>query len=108
MSKKQSVILAMLLVSVGFASRPAAAASCDSLATLALPHATITLANAVDAGSFVPFPALRGAGGAPPAAGAPGRGRGAVPSPFGDLPAFCRVTATLMPSADSEIKIELW
>src|SRR4030095_6904947 len=70
MSKKQSVILAMLLVSVGFASRPAAAASCESLARLALPHTTITLANAVDAGGFVPFPALRGAGGAPPAAGA--------------------------------------
>ncbi len=108
MSKKQSVILAMLLVSVGFASRPAAAAPCESLARLALSHATITLANAVDAGSFVPFPALRGAGGAPPAAGAPGRGRGAAPSPFADLPAFCRVTATLMPSTDSEIKIELW
>jgi hypothetical protein len=26
----------------------------------------------------------------------------------GSLPAFCRVTATLMPSTDSEIKIELW
>ena len=29
-------------------------------------------------------------------------------SPFADLPAFCRVTATLMPSSDSAIKMELW
>ncbi len=108
---------------------PAAAASCDSLASLALPHTTITLANLVDAGSFVPFPAGRGAAppaaplaargaAAPAAAGARGagaegaRGRGArgggAGSPFADLPAFCRVTATLMPSSDSAIKMELW
>src|SRR4029450_369920 len=103
-----TLIAGLALAAVSVAARPAAGASCESLARLSLPHRTVTLANAVDAGSFVPFPASRGAGGAPPAAGAPGRGRGAVPSPFADLPAFCRVTATLMPSADSEIKIELW
>ena len=34
-----------------------------------------------------------------------GRGGGAQ---FADLPAFCRVAATLKPSADSDIKIEVW
>ena len=29
-------------------------------------------------------------------------------SPFADVPAFCRVQATLMPSTDSEIRMELW
>jgi len=85
-------------------------------------------------GSFVQFPP--GRGGAPPppagraagaaapgdaavgaAAGARGRagaaaagnGRGAgLQSAFSDLPAFCRVTATLMPGADSEIRMKLW
>ena len=34
-----------------------------------------------------------------------GRGGGAQ---FADLPAFCRVAATLKPSPDSDIKIEVW
>jgi feruloyl esterase len=68
---------------------PAAAASCESLATLALPMATVTTAQTVAAGAF----------------SQPG-GRG--PSPFADLPAFCRVAATLTPSSDSDIKIEVW
>src|SRR5262249_36758703 len=67
------------------------------------PHTTITLANTVDAGTFVPLPAPRGTGAATPA-GAPSRGRGGAPSPFAALPAFFRVGATLMPSADSPIK----
>lgn len=58
--------------------------SCDRLASLALPNATITLAQAV----------------------APGTTSAA--EDFGDLPAFCRVAATLTPSSDSDIKIEVW
>jgi feruloyl esterase len=80
-------------------SSPQAAApsSCESLASLALPHTTITLAESVAAGAFVP-PGGRGRGGpAGPAAG-----------PFAAAPAFCRVTATLRPSSDSDIKIEVW
>jgi feruloyl esterase len=75
-----------------------AAPSCDSLSKLALPNTTITSAQVVPAGEFVQ-PAGRGP--APPA------GRGPAPS-FKDLPAFCRVQATLTPSADSDIKIEVW
>src|SRR6059036_3765533 len=62
--------------------------SCEGLASLALPNATITLAKPVDAGAFVP----------------PGGGGRAAAVPQ----AFCRIAATLKPSSDSDIKIELW
>jgi feruloyl esterase len=58
---------------------------------LALQDGTITMAQAIAAGPFS-LPA--------------GRGRGATRSE--DLPAFCRVAATLKPSSDSEIKMEIW
>jgi Tannase and feruloyl esterase len=79
-------------------SRLTAAARCAELASLALPAATITLAEPVDAGAFRPPP--------PPAA--PG---GVVAPPLPGLllvPAFCRVAATLRPSTDSDIKVEVW
>jgi feruloyl esterase len=101
------VVLSALAVSTFLtAGRASAAASCESLASLPLPHVTITLANLVEAGRFVQFPPGRGA---PAPAQAAGRGRGgAAPSPFADLPSFCRVMATLTPSDDSDIKMELW
>jgi Tannase and feruloyl esterase len=61
--------------------------ACEDLSKLALPHTTITLAQSVEAGGFTP----------------PGGGR-----QMSALPAFCRVAATLAPSADSDIKIEVW
>ena len=73
---------------------PAFAASCDSLATLALPNATITMAQVVPAGQF-----------SAPGAGQAG-GRGA--NPYADLPEFCRVAATVKPTSDSDIKVEVW
>jgi len=102
----------VVLASVG-AAHHATAASCESLRTFSLPHTTITLANVVEAGTFVPFPTGRGGPPQVPPAqgrgGAPGaQGRAALPSPFADLPAFCRVLATLMPTDDSDIKMELW
>ena len=72
-------------------------ASCEGLASLTLPGATITLARTVEAGTFTP-PAA--AGGATLAA--------ATAQAFLALPAFCRVAATLRPSSDSDIKIEVW
>ena len=74
----------------------AAVPSCESLATLALPHSTVTLAQAVPAGQLT-LPA----GAVPSFPGFP-------PPNFGNLPAFCRVGATLKPTGDSEIKIEVW
>ena len=62
------------------------AGSCESLATLKLPASTITLAAVVDTGAW-PVPIARA-----PSTHAP----------------FCRVAATLKPSEDSDIKVEVW
>src|SRR6187397_2267784 len=91
-------ILPALLV---FSARPVAAQSCEMLSSLKLPDATITMAQSVAAGAFTP-PQGGGRGGG---ATATGRGGGAQ---FTDLPAFCRVAATLKPSPDSDIKVEVW
>jgi feruloyl esterase len=76
------------------AAVPAWAASCESLKSLALPDTTITRAEAVAAGQFT-MPQ----GGVRPGQSAPDLSR---------LPAFCRVGATMRPSKDSEIKMEVW
>jgi feruloyl esterase len=68
------------------------ASSCENLVSLAMPHATITLAESVVAGQFTP----------PAPMGTAGR------AAFKSLPAFCRVAATIRPVEDSEIKIEVW
>ncbi len=80
-------------VLVGLSALPLCAATCESLASsLASPTVAVTLATPVEAGKFtVPGPA--------PAQG---------PGPYGRLPAFCRVAATLTPSADSDIRVEIW
>ena len=72
------------------------AESCAALTKVTLPNVTITSAAFVPAGALPP-PAARGGGAGP-----------AAPNPFADLPAVCRVAATLKPSADSDIKMELW
>jgi feruloyl esterase len=64
--------------------------ACGRLSSLSVPNATITLAAVVEAGGFTP----------------PGEDAGA--RAIGALPAFCRVAAALRPSADSDIKIEVW
>src|SRR5581483_7252777 len=69
------------------AALPISAATCDSLAKLAIPHATVTLAEEVPAGTFTP----------------PGGGRG-IPN----MPSFCRVAGSLKPSSDSDIQFEVW
>src|SRR5688572_10269656 len=70
---------------------PASAATCESLRSLSLANVTVTQAIVVGAGQFSP----RGPG-------------GAVPPVAAKLPAFCRVAATLTPTRDSDIKIEVW
>jgi tannase/feruloyl esterase len=76
-------------------ARPASAETCDRLASLALPDATITMAQVVSEGAFVAPAPARG-------------GRGPSQNPFGNLPSFCRVAATLKPTSDSDIKVEVW
>ncbi len=68
------------------AALPLAAATCESLASLALPHTSVTTAQSV-AGSFTP----------------PGSSRA-----MEGLPAFCRVAGAIKPSADSDIQFEVW
>src|SRR3977135_199864 len=82
------------LAALLFAVAPVfAAATCDSLTTLKLKNTTITIAETGGPGAFtLPGPAAKGKQGAA----------------FQNLPAFCRVAATLTPVADSEIKIEIW
>jgi feruloyl esterase len=65
---------------------PCFANSCEGLATLRLPHTTITRAEVVTAGTFTP----------------------PVGKPLAGLPVFCRVTAAVKPSADSDILVEIW
>jgi feruloyl esterase len=95
----------------------AGAASCESLAALALPGASITAARTVAPGAFTPPAAERSGavprGGAQGRGGAEGRGAaagrgGAAAQAYANLPSFCRVAATLKPSSDSDIKIEVW
>src|SRR5438046_2705095 len=93
MTMRVMLIVGSIAIVLCVPARAAAAATCESLASLALPDTTITLAQPVGAGEFTP-PAARG-----------GRGPGAA---FKALPAFCRVAATLKPTSDSDIKIEVW
>lgn len=65
-----------------------AAAPCQTLAALKLPSTTIQLAQTVVAGGF-----------------APPSGPAALYKP---LPAFCRVTGSIRPSSDSDIRFEVW
>src|SRR5262245_4663575 len=69
-----------------------AAASCESLAAASLEHTSITRAELVAAGGFA----------------APTNVSPAAARAFGTLPSFCRVAATLKPSSDSDIQIEVW
>jgi feruloyl esterase len=95
--KTVSCVLSVLSLSIlAPRARVVAAASCESLASIALPHTTITRAQTVPAGQFAGTPAGILEPGATPQA------------PYKDLPEFCRIAATLAPSNDSEIKIEVW
>jgi len=65
---------------------PVSATPCESLTGLSLPHVFITSAKTIPPGRFVPDSA----------------------KPIENLPGFCRVEATLTPSPDSAIRIEVW
>ena len=77
-----------------YTSEPTAATSCETLASISLPETTITSAQLVPAGGFVPP--------------TPGRGAAATASPFSSLPAFCRVQAAVKRTGDTDVKIEVW
>jgi feruloyl esterase len=94
---KQTLIASIHAVALVFGgiTTSEAGSSCESLASMSLPGATITAAQVVAAGAFV-APAAERAGGRPGG------------NPFADLPAFCRMAANLKPTSDSDIKIEVW
>jgi feruloyl esterase len=75
----------------------AAAATCESLARVTLENTKITIAQEVASGAFTPPGAAARQGGAPQ-----------QPRVYASLPAFCRVAATVTPTSDSDIKIEVW
>lgn len=75
-----AIALAIPAVSSG------APATCESLAALALPNSTVTIAESRAAGEFTP----------------PGG------KPIANLPAFCHVAGSIKPSADSDIRFEVW
>jgi hypothetical protein len=82
-------------VLAAMAGSPAAAAECGDLARMALPGGKVTSAALVAPGAF-----QQPAGpGAPPGVGG---------GNYRDLPEFCRVQATLTPTSDSDIKVEVW
>jgi hypothetical protein len=84
-------LVAFTLLACG--TLPAAAASCEDLAHLALPNTTIMLAQSVGAGAFTPpVPSWASALMRP------------TPIPA----AFCRVTGEIRPTSDSHIKFEVW
>ncbi len=80
MKKRKRIFCGIILALTVTAS--ASAATCESLTSLALPNATITSAQSTNS------------------AGAAGGSQ--------VLPAFCRVSATIRPTSDSDIKIEVW
>lgn len=67
-------------------SSPARAGTCEDLAKLQFPDTTIDKAEVVTHNSFTTV----------------------KHRPIGELPEFCRVVATLRPSADSDIHVEMW
>ena len=88
--------LSAALAAVMFGALPArvgaAGSSCEDLRGLAIDRGRIDAVQSVSPGAFAP-PASRG---------------GAGSSAFAQLSAFCRVSATLTPSSDSDIRIEVW
>ncbi len=92
MNFSQPVLAAALL------SLPAFAAACEDLAKAKLPNTTITSASVVAPGAFE----------VPSVGDAKGNAKTKGPNPYAGLPAFCRITLTLTPSSDSDIKVEVW
>ena len=80
------ICVALIFVLAAYAVEQAAAVTCENLASLKLSNTTIATAQSVPAGTYT----------------APD---GEV---FTNMPAFCRVAATLTPASDSEIRIEVW
>ena len=82
-------LIAAAIAGIFLTASTAEAATCESVMTAKLTNGTVTSAQSVTAGAL-----------------AQGGGRGAAA--LADVPAFCRVAATLTPTKESDIKIEVW
>jgi hypothetical protein len=89
------LVVGAVLCGTAAAQRASSGQDCQKLATLHLPKVQITSAQMVAVGAFTPpetlSPWLRGEAGF-----------------YKKLAPFCRVMAAAKPSADSDIKIEVW
>ncbi len=75
-----------LLLAAALAPTTVRASTCEDLTSFAFPNATVTAAQSVPGGSY----------------------KAPDGNTYAGLPAFCRVAATLAPSADSNIRVEVW
>src|SRR5581483_7857572 len=82
MMKRTLPVVALLLGLV----KAACPSDCQGLAKLSLPHTTLSLAQAVPPGDF----------------------KAPEGPPVRELPEFCRIAGTTKPSADSDIRFEVW
>ena len=72
--------------------RAAEPIACDALARVPIANGTVLSAESVPAGGFK----------------APGSTNASAAAVFSALPPFCRVTARLTPTPDSDIRVEVW
>jgi feruloyl esterase len=86
--------LALIAVVPAFAQEAAGGAplTCAGLKTVRVPRTVVAVAESVPAGQYRPT--------APPAFG--------PPIDYSRLPAFCRVAGTILATAQSDIRFELW
>jgi Tannase and feruloyl esterase len=84
----RTLVMSLFLLGCTASTAIGQATACEALADLKLADSTITAAQSVAAGAFVP------ASGSPAA--------------FKNLPAFCRIAGIIKPTSDSEIKFEVW
>jgi hypothetical protein len=73
-------------LSLSIGSLPAQAAGCEDLTDLKIPATTIRVAQSIPAGDYTASDKLKHA----------------------NMPAFCRVVASVKPAPDSDIEIEMW
>ena len=73
-------------LSLSIGSLPAQAAGCEDLIDLKIPATTIRIAQSIPAGDYTASDKLK----------------------YANMPAFCRVLASVKPAPDSDIEIEMW
>lgn len=88
------IVLFVSLLSYGIQAAIGLAAQtegCDALRSLSVPHTSIDRVETVAAGAFeAPKTSF------------------SIPADYSKLPEFCRVAGSIQPSADSDIRFELW